>query len=235
MRVGWLLCAVVGSGVSALLIADARADVIVSNNFTPTFVFSGFRTDVGYQSPPGQGNPIFENMAPSQRFIPSQSGPLSSVTTFMDHWTVSGRVTPDVRVSIRADDAGRPGAVLGETSFPVSLFPDQYFPPNPPVTLDLSPLNLSLEAGRPYHVVFRTDTSVVSSAYYSLHMMLPHTNSFGTPAYESRTGGATWPVEPSPFALEIPIQVRVVPEPAAAGVLALAGCAVFTGQRTRDR
>jgi hypothetical protein len=164
----------------------ARADTLVADNFTPAFQFSGYRTDVGYRSPAGTSD-NFLNMAPAQRFVPSQGGPLSTITSFMLHWPGTA---PDIHVSIRADNVGRPGAILGERSFTAAQFPDSYFPPNSPVSLDLSSLNITLSPAVPYHVVFRTDTAVVSWAYYSLHMMHPHAGSFGFPAYESRDG---WP------------------------------------------
>jgi hypothetical protein len=207
-------------GVVAVITA-ARADIVVADNFTPSFTFSGFRTDVGYRSPPGSST-TFLNMAPAQRFIASQPGQLTSVTSYMMRWSAS---SPDIHISIRADSGGRPGAILGERSFTAGDFPASYFPPNPPVTLDLSSLNLTLSASQPYHVVFRTDTSVVSSAFYSLHMQNPHANSFGFAAYESRDGGATWPALPSAFGLEIPLQVRVVPEPSAIAWLVICACA----------
>jgi hypothetical protein len=83
--------------------------------------------------------------------------------------------------------------------------------------------------------VFRTDTSVVSAAHYSLHLMRPHPSSFGFPAYESPDGGLTWPTSPLPFSLEIPIQVRAIPEPGPAGLALFIGCTALSRARRGAR
>ena len=132
-------------------------------------------------------------------------------------------------VSIRADDAGRPGAILGEQSFASSLFPSTY---EDPLTLDLSPLALDLEAGRPYHLVFRTETTHPTFAFYSLHVMRPHADSFGVPYRDSLDGGASWTFPPAPLGLEIPIRVSVVPEPGAALVISGACIAILRRRRS---
>lgn len=207
--------------------APVRADTVVADNFTPTFTGSGFRTDVGYA-----GNPNFTNEAPAQRFIPSESGTLTSVTTYIQRWRAP-EATPDLHVSIRADQGGMPGAVLGEQSFPAAGFATSYFPPNPPLTFDLSSLNVPLLAGQPYHVVFRTDTALAGDFYYSLHVLRPHAGSFGSDYVDSPDGGATWGVRAG-SGLEIPVQVQAVPEPAS-GLLAVGALAWAAGPRRRSR
>jgi hypothetical protein len=212
--------------------AAARADVIVADNFTPAYESSGFRTDVGYASPTGQ-TPVFTNKAPSQPFIPSAGGTLSSLSAFIQRWDPAAS-TPPLKVSVRTDDAGRPGAILGEQSFASSLFTTSYAPPNGPITLDLSSLGVNLQAGTPYHLVFRTDTPNATFANYSLHVIRPHAGSFGLPYRDSLDAGASWTLPPSGLALEIPVRVSVVPEPAGAAVVLVTGaCGILARRRRR--
>jgi hypothetical protein len=145
--------------VALPVLVDARvavAELVVASNFPPTWQFSGFREDVGYAATSNGG---FLNTSHSQRFVPTQGGKLSSLTVFMDH-----RVIGDpLLVAIRTDSGGLPGALLGEASFAGSHFPASYFPPNPPTRLDMSALDVILQAGTTYHAVFRTAHALQNS------------------------------------------------------------------------
>jgi len=188
----------------------AAADVIVASNFPRSFQYSGFRTDIGYWS---NINNRPSNTAAAQPFVPAQSGTLSTLTVFARR-SVGGA---PLRVSIHQDQSGQPGSKLGELSFLQSAFPTDYFPPNPPTSLDLSALGILLEAGTRYHVAFRTDTAVYHDFRYALHTLNPHPASFDLTYLYSPDGTATW--QTGSFSLEVALQVAIIPEPA--GLLAL--------------
>jgi hypothetical protein len=188
--------------------------MVVASNFIGAFTPTGFRTDVGYASPSGG----FINTMFSQRFVPSASGPLEKLEVVMRSLN-AGEL---LRVSIRPDIGGVPGASLGEASFNASLFPIDYFPTFATNTLDFKALGISLEAGKTYHAVFRTDSALVSSFYYASHLRNPGAGAFGLP-YLHNAGGAN-PWTDGAFQLEAPLQVSIVPEPSgwvllAAGLL----------------
>src|SRR5689334_6170983 len=99
------------------LVSEVRADTVVADNLTPAFQISNFETWIRYY---GSSNDFSTNSAAAQRFVASKGGALTSVST--------------------------PGATLGEKSFSAVDFPADFLPPNPLHTLDLSSLNISLEA-----------------------------------------------------------------------------------------
>ncbi|MHC4180197.1 MAG: hypothetical protein ACYSWU_22055, partial [Planctomycetota bacterium] len=161
----------------------ARGDVIVASNFPDSFQYSGYRADIGYWS---DVNNHPTNTADSQRFVPTQTGMLSTLTVYAKRKTDG----EPLRVSLRNDQAGEPGSVLAELSF--SEFPGSYSPPNEPTVLDLFSMGIQLEAGTPYHAVFRTDTALYHDYYYSFHLLNPHPGSFGHGHRWSPDGTVSW-------------------------------------------
>jgi len=192
----------------------AFADTLAASNLPDEWQNSGFFTSIGYASDTNGG---FQNTAHSQRFIPSHSGTLSHLTTFLAQ-RVGG---VPLKVGVWRDSGGLPGVLLGERSFRHTMFPTNYHPPNPSTDLDFSTAGIVLEAGTTYHAVFRTDSAVWQDDQYTSHILRPHSGSFGLPYLHSRDGGQTWNGG-SILGLEAALQVYVVPEPAAGWALATA-------------
>lgn len=197
---------------------------IVASNVPDGFAYSGFRLDVGYASSTNGG---FANTAFAQPFIPNSSGQLSQLLVYMSERNGS----LPLKVSIRRDSGGKPGSSLGETTISAAAIPSSYFPPESPTLLNLSSLNLFLNAGQKYHVVFRTDSALSGSWYYSSHILNPHAKSFGMPYVHSRDGGITWPETGAFYGLEVPIKVFVVPEPALASLIVATSVATVALRR----
>lgn len=197
---------------------------IVASNVPDSFVSSGFRLDVGYASSANGG---FANTAFAQPFIPNNSGQLSQLLVYMGERNGSS----PLKVSIRRDSGGKPGVSLGEIAIGASTLPSSTSPPPSPTLLNLSTLGLSLNAGQKYHVVFRTDSALSGSWYYSSHILRPHAESFRMPYVHSRDGGTTWPETGELYGLEVPIKVFVVPEPAQASMIVAGSVAIVALRR----
>ena len=206
----WLSVFVLPATFISCAMPSAAGSTIVATNVSPfQYESSGYRTDVGYSSSTNGG---FLNTAHSQRFVPNQSGELTSLRVLIRHR--SG--TEPLRVAIRTDSGGAPGTLLGEKSFPHSLFPTSYTTPGNDRQLDFSDLGIELVEDAIYHAVFRTSTALSGSWHYSSHIVRPAAGRFGLPYLHSRDGGLTWN-SGSPTGLETSLEVsaNTIPEPGA--------------------
>lgn len=195
------------------LVADAKraiASIVSASNFPSSYVRSGFRTDVGYATPNGE----FVNTTFSQPFVALVGGRLEAIESLIGVSLANS--TQPLRVSIREDANGIPGIALGESLFPPNLFPARPFSDFNTTLMDMTALEIDLQAGRIYHAVFRTEAAMFYGSYYSAYEIEPHEESFNLPKLHNPGFGTHWRTT---FSLEVPLKVTVVPEPSACALV----------------
>lgn len=215
--------------VACFMAQATHGETLVASNYTPTFVPSGFRSDIGYTATTNGG---FTNTRLSQRFVAEHRGEVTAIEFAVRNNSAS---TP-LLVSLRADFAGLPGASLGEVSVPSSQVPGSYISATPGdsfvrTRVDLTPLAATVEAGVLYHVILRTATAKQSGpGQYSTHQMRPHADSFNLEYLHNRGGTASW--TDSAFGLEFPIAVfAIIPEPGAVWLVLMMAGGVASARR----
>src|SRR5262249_4736271 len=169
------------AGVWGLALSGTgRADDVVYNNFGAGNGGLDYNTG-SYHTLGNAPNPA-ENWVAGEKFTPSQTGSLSQITIALLYLGGTNAGT----VSLRADNAGLPGAVL--ESFSVTSLPsgDGHF--HAPLTVT-DTLNQPLVAGTPYWVVASTTTSS--------HLAWNLNNTGATSDAISSDGGTTWSNQPT--------------------------------------
>lgn len=177
------------------------------NEATPSSLVRG----VGGFRIPGQDNyAAVVNTAPAQKFVPSVGGTISSVSAFVQLDNASG--DEPLIVELRESDSGLPSELLGSVVLPQDRFSSSF--PVDKSTFDLRSQNISIYAGKPYFVVFRTQQPGVSNTIYLTRTFEPNPLSLGaTPIFSGTGGTAPW-LEDSFHPQEIGLEIRIVPEPA---------------------
>jgi hypothetical protein len=201
--------------------ASARADVIVYNNFGAGNGGNDYQTAVGWTV----GNDFSgDNVAIGEKFTPSTTGTLSQIILALEYVAGPNAGT----VSLRADNAGVPGATL--ESFSVSSLPPSDSNFHTPLDL-VSVTQPALSAGTPYWIV--ASTTIASS----LSWMFNNTSATASHA-TSFDGGTTWVANnDTQGAFRVTENLRVttgVPEPSTLALLSI-GLGAFASKRLRRR
>jgi hypothetical protein len=196
----------------------AKADTVAADNliYSP-FQISGYREDIGYEHTVNGG---FANTAAAQPFVSLASGPLKSIASLI----AVGAGGEPLQVSICQKSPSGMGASLGMAEFPATLFPTDYVT-HPPIELNMESSGIELVAGQSYFAVFTTETPVHAMGRYSMHVMPPTAKSFGMDYWFSRDS-VTYSTVNIGGDHELPILVKVVPEPSMLMLLVIGGATI---------
>jgi hypothetical protein len=181
--------------------ASAGSGPIAASNLAQGFEDTSFFSGIGTNSPPTL------NAAAAQRFTSNLTGQIGSVSFLASEWIHAPGVP--LLVSLHDANGQAPGAELASAS---------YQPTG--ITFEYQLFSLAFDAGTTivqgsdYYIVFRVDEASPGSSRYRMQLIDP-VSPFGTAYQISRDGGTVWR-DPSSLGIEIGMEIRLIPAPAAA-------------------